>query len=234
VRKRIVDLRNSLAQFPAEFRYTGHTAFAALPVRYAFERGAWAEAANLAISPTPYPQAEAVTWFGRSIGAARSNDLKGAKKALVALQGLKNQLEKSNEPYWAGQVYIQELATLAWISLQHGQKAEAIVAMRGAADREDKSEKHIAMENRLSPMRELFGELLLEVGEPAQAIIEFERSLQLTPNRYRSIAGAARAAEQLGERLPAQKYYEELVALSASADIERPEVMVARRFLAKE
>jgi len=31
---------------------------------------------------------------------------------------------------------------------------------------EDRSEKHIAMENRLSPMRELFGELLLEANKP--------------------------------------------------------------------
>ena len=114
--KRIVDLRNGLAQFLAEFRYTGHTAFAAIPVRYAFEREAWAEAAKLTIPKTPYPQAEAISWFGRALGAARSNDLESAKKTLVALQGLKKRLENSNEPYWAGQVHIQELATLAWIS----------------------------------------------------------------------------------------------------------------------
>ena len=232
--KRIVDLRNGLAQFLAEFRYTGHTAFAAIPVRYAFEREAWAEAAKLTIPKTPYPQAEAISWFGRALGAARSNDLESAKKTLVALQGLKKRLENSNEPYWAGQVHIQELATLAWISSGEGQKAAAIAAMRAAADLEDKSEKHIAMENRLSPMRELLGELLLEVAEPAQARIEFERSLRFTPNRYRSIAGAARAAGQLGDRLAARKYYEELVALSSSADVERPEVAVARRFLAQE
>ena len=83
-------------------------------------------------------------------------------------------------------------------------------------------------------MRELLGELLLEVAEPAQTRIEFERSLRFTPNRYRSIAGAARAAGELGDRLAARKYYEELVALSSSADVERPEVAVARRFLAQE
>ena len=45
--KRIVDARNSVAEYPATFRYSGHTAFAAIPVRYAFERAAWAEAAAL-------------------------------------------------------------------------------------------------------------------------------------------------------------------------------------------
>ena len=63
-----------------------------------------------------------------------------------------------------------------------GRHAEAVSAMRSAADLEDASEKHIAMENRLVPMRELLGELLLEVNEPAAALVEFEASLQ----RYRT------------------------------------------------
>src|SRR3954471_18315026 len=60
--KRIVDGRNSVAEYPASFRYSGHTVFAPIPVRYAFERAAWAEAAALAIPKTPFPQAEAITW----------------------------------------------------------------------------------------------------------------------------------------------------------------------------
>ena len=56
--------------------------------------------------------------------------------------------------------------------------AGAITFMPAAADREDRSEKHVAMENRLSPMRELFGELLLEAGRPAEALRQFELSLR--------------------------------------------------------
>src|SRR5882672_3633050 len=51
--KRIVDARNSVAEYPASFRYSGHTAFAAIPVRHALERAAWAEAATLLIPRTP-------------------------------------------------------------------------------------------------------------------------------------------------------------------------------------
>src|SRR5258705_1693515 len=65
--KRIVDARNSVAEYPAGFRYSGHTAFAAIPVRYAFERAAWPEAAALQIPKTPFAQAEAIAWFGRAI-----------------------------------------------------------------------------------------------------------------------------------------------------------------------
>ena len=52
--------------------------------------------------------------------------------------------------------------------------------MRAAADGEDGSVKHVAMENRLYPLRELYAELLLEAGQPAAALREFETALEQT------------------------------------------------------
>jgi tetratricopeptide (TPR) repeat protein len=230
--KRIVDARNSVAEYPATFRYSGHTAFAAIPVRYAFERAAWAEAAALAIPKTPFAQAEAITWFGRAIGAARNGELTRAKEAVDHLRALKDRLDKASDEYWAGQVAIQERASEAWIALSEGRKGEAIAAMRQAADLEDRSGKHVAMENRLSPIRELLGELLIEAQEPAQALKEFETSLRNNPNRYRSFAGAARSAERAGDLARAGSYYEKLVLLAGNADTARPDIIVAKRYLA--
>ena len=230
--QRIVDARNSVAEYPANFRYSGHTAFAAIPVRFAFERSAWAEAAALAIPKTPFAQAEAITWFGRAIGAARSGDLPKAREAVDQLGGLRDTLAKANDAYWTGQVAIQEQAGGAWLALAEGRKGDAIAAMRHAADLEDRSGKHVAMENRLSPIRELLGELLLEANEPVQALKEFETSLRNNPNRYRSFAGAAKAAERAGDRAQAKSYYEKLVALAAQADGGRPDLVAAKRYLA--
>ena len=230
--QRIVDARNSVAEYPANFRYSGHTAFAAIPVRFAFERSAWAEAAALAIPKTPFAQAEAITWFGRAIGAARSGDLPKAREAVDQLGGLRDTLAKANDTYWTGQVAIQEQAAGAWLALAEGRKGDAIAAMRQAADLEDRSGKHVAMENRLSPIRELLGELLLEANEPVQALKELETSLRNNPNRYRSFAGAAKAAERAGDRAQAKSYYEKLVALAAQADGGRPDLVAAKRYLA--
>jgi tetratricopeptide (TPR) repeat protein len=230
--KRIVDARNSVAEYPATFRYSGHTAFAAIPVRYAFERAAWAEAAALAIPKTPFAQAEAITWFGRAIGAARNGELTKAKDAVDHLRALKDRLDKASDEYWAGQVAIQERASEAWIALSEGRKGEAIAAMRQAADLEDRSGKHVAMENRLSPIRELLGELLIEAQEPAQALKEFETSLRNNPNRYRSFAGAARSAERAGDLARAGSYYEKLVLLAGNADTARPDIIAAKQYLA--
>jgi hypothetical protein len=230
--KRIVDARDSFAEYPADFRYSGHTAFAAIPVRYAFERAAWAEAATLAIPNTPFAQAEAIAWFGRAIGAARSGDMTKAREAIDRLGVLKDKLAKANDDYWAGQVAIQEQAAGAWPALAEGRKADAIAAMRVAADLEDRSGKTVAMENRLSPIRELLGELLLDANEPAQALKEFEASLRNNPNRYRSFAGAAKAAERAGDRAQARSYYEKLVVLAAQADGARSDLFAAKQYLA--
>jgi tetratricopeptide (TPR) repeat protein len=230
--KRIVDARDSVTEYPAGFRYSGHTAFAAIPVRYAFERAAWVEAAALAIPKTPFAQAEAIAWFGRAIGAARSGDMTKAREAIDQLGVLKDRLAKANDDYWTGQVVIQEQAAGAWPALAEGRKADAIAAMRQAADLEDRSGKTVAMENRLSPIRELLGELLLDANEPAQALSEFEASLRNNPNRYRSFAGAAKAAERAGHRAQARSYYEKLVALAARADGERPDLVAAKQYLA--
>ena len=104
--------------------------------------------------------------------------------------------------------------------------------MRQAADLEDRSGKHVAMENRLSPIRELLGELLIEAQEPAQALKEFETSLRNNPNRYRSFAGAARAADRAGDRAQARSYYEKLVSLAGNADTARPDLIAAKQYLA--
>jgi tetratricopeptide (TPR) repeat protein len=105
--------------------------------------------------------------------------------------------------------------------------------MRAAADGEDGSVKHVAMENRLYPMRDLFGELLLQIGQPAAALGEFAASLKENPNRYRSLSGAARAAEAAGDRQKAVAYFEKLVALSGKADTTRPELAHAKAFLGR-
>ena len=145
---------------------------------------------------------------------------------------LRQELVAAGDPYWAEQVGIQEAAASAWIALAEKDAAGAVIGMTAAADREDRSEKHVAMENRLSPMRELFGELLLEAGRPAEALRQFERSLEVVPGRFRSLAGAARAAAEAGNRRAAASYYRRLLALAADADSDRPALAVARKSVA--
>ena len=229
----IVDERNSVAELSPDYRYSGHTAFAAIPVRYAIERGAWAEAAALQVPRTPYPQAEAITWFGRALGAARSGDLADARRDIEQIARLRAELAIAHDAYWVEQLDVQADAAGAWIALGERRIEEAIASMRAAADREDRTEKNVAMENRLSPMRELLGELLLEASRPAEAQREFELSLKSVPNRFRSLAGAGRAAALAGHKTQARLHYRQLLVLARDADSERAPLKAAREFLAK-
>ena len=229
--KAILDERNSPGATSSGGSITAHTGFAAIPVRYALDRHAWAEAAAIPPMQTTFKQAEAIVAFGRSLGAARTGDLGQAKEELANIIRLRQALAAEGDPYWAEQVGIQEAAASAWIALAEKDTTRALAAMGDAASREDRSEKHVAMENRLSPMRELLGEMLLEAGRPADALREFERSLQTIPGRFRSIAGAADAASRSGNRAAATTYYRQLIALTSEADSERPAVTAARAFL---
>jgi len=239
--KRLVDESASLlkTQAPtAELSPTGgvlaiHTAFAAIPARYAIERGVWTEAAALEPRPST-PAADAITYFVRAMGASRKGDISSARKDIEQLQSLKDALTKSNQPYWADQVEIQRRAATAWVAHAEGKNDEALKSMRSAADLEDASEKHVAMENRLWPMRELLGEMLLELNQPGEALKEFEASFKAAPNRFRGFYGAAKAAEQLGQKDKARTYYEKLVELCRQADAERPELKEVKAFLAKK
>jgi len=207
------------------------TAVAVVPARYALERGDWAGAAKLPVVSTGRAQADSLVRFTRGLGMARSGDLAGAKGEIQAMQDLRTALEKSNQSYWADRTEEQMLAVSAWIAYAEGTRDQALKLMRDAADNEDASVKHVAMENRLYPMRELLGELLLQMGQGAAAEREFEASLKENPNRYRGLYGAARAAEAAGDRQKAAGYFEKLVALASKADTVRPETARAKAFL---
>jgi hypothetical protein len=98
-----------------------------------------------------------------------------------------------------------------------------------SANGEDGSVKHVAMENRLYPLRELYAELLLEMGEPAAALKEFETALHQTPNRFRTFLGIA--ANATGDRQKALAYYGKLIELVTNADTDRKEIHEAKAFL---
>ena len=70
----------------------GVFALAAIPARYALERGAWADAAKLEAQPGKYPYTEALTHFARALGAARTGDVATVRSSIEALQRIQQQL----------------------------------------------------------------------------------------------------------------------------------------------
>jgi hypothetical protein len=208
----------------------GYYALAAIPARYALERQDWKQAEQLAVRETPFPYTDAMTWFARGLGAARLGHVAAANQTATALREIQERLLKANEPYWARQVEIQQLEVTAWASFAAGEKPTALRQMKSAAELEDGTEKSAVTPGPLTPARELLAEMLLQMREPKRALKQFEATLQKEPRRFRSLYGAAHAAQLSGSRDSSQSYFRELVKVCARADKpERSELDEAKR-----
>jgi hypothetical protein len=168
---------------------------AAIPARYDLERRDWAHAAKLQPLPSPFPYTEAMTYFGRGLGAAHLKDTTGARAAIDSLARCRDRLNTMKEDFWANQVEIQRLEVVAWLAFSQGRSENALAGMRRAAELEDATEKSVITPGPLAPARELLGELLLESKRPAEALVEFESTLKREPNRFWSLYGAAESAK---------------------------------------
>jgi hypothetical protein len=202
----------------------------AIAARYALERGMWAEAAALPAQTSAFPHVDAITHYARALGAARAGKAAAARPDIDKLALLRDALAAAKDPYWTEQVDIQRQIATAWIAFAEGRKDEGLSLMRKAADAEDGTDKAAISPGPIAPARELLGEMLLEAGQPKEALVAFEATMQKEPNRFRGAYGAARAAEAAGDRTLAAKYYKQVLTIAQGADGKRPELQRARSF----
>ena len=206
---------------------------AAVPARPAMERHDWKQAA--ALKPRlpvdfpwdKFPQMEAITYFARGIGAARSGDLEQARSDVERLEVLQRAAQEGSG-YWGKQVAIMRGAVQAWLARASGDEQEGLRLMRQAADLESTTEKHPITPGEILPARELLGDMLLEMNRPEKARREYALALQRSPRRLNSLYGSGRAAEMAGDRPGAMKSYSELLEFAAP-DSSDPRLQRARR-----
>jgi hypothetical protein len=231
--KAVIDEAGAVSGFTETF-LPGPYALAVSPARYAVERGDWKAASELAVRASPLPQVQAITYFARALGAARSGNPEAGKADIEKLVELRDKLRDAKDAYWSEQVDIQRQVGEAWILYAEGRRGDALAAMSKAADAEDKTEKHPVTPGVPKPARELYGEMLLDSGKPAEALAAFETTLQKEPNRLGATIGAAKAAEKAGDTAKAQEYYKKVVAVAGDADASRSEVSEARAYLTRK
>ncbi len=209
----------------------GNFAMSAIPARWALERRDWKAAASLrpAAELSRVPYTDAMTIFARALGAARTGALEDARQAIQALAAIQNRLTQAKETYWAEQVGIQHDGASAFLALAEGKTDDALKLMRATADREDLTEKSAVSPGPLAPARELLADMLLELGKPAQALVEYRATMKKEPNRFRGVYGAAKAASVAGDAAAARRYYRQLLDICKNADVPgRPELAEAR------
>jgi tetratricopeptide (TPR) repeat protein len=209
---------NELASMPSvQPSGISYYAVAAIPARYAVERGDWGAAAELQPYASATPETQAITRWARAMGAAHTGRFDMARAELKELEAIRDKLALNKQGYdWATQVEIQRREAAAWLA--HAEKNDdgAVSLMQSAADLEDSTEKHPVTPGPVLPARELMADLLMEAGHPLQAFQAYETSLRASPHRFHSVRGAARAAEAAGKHEAALRYWRELMALTSS------------------
>jgi tetratricopeptide (TPR) repeat protein len=236
--KKIVDAAAKVRKTNPELEFSAAYALAAIPTRYAFERNDWPAAAKLTVPNLPhwssFPFMEALIEYGHALGRAHTGDLEGARKAIARMQQLRDATRDPKFDYFKNHLDLQMQASSAWVAAAEGKKDKAIEMLRRAADAEDILGKHPVSPGAFVPIREQLGSLLLEVGQSKEAQREFEAALKIYPRRFTGLYGAARAAEQSGDKDNASRYYAKLTSQTTKATGSRDELNHARKFLSAE
>lgn len=216
-------------------------AFAAIPARYALERQAWSEAADLPLHQPAafgwgkqYLNCDSIVHFARALGAARSGRLDAARTEIVEQERVLRDLAGTNRvSYWASQAETQLLAARAWVLFGEKKSDEAVALMRRAVELEATTDKEAVTPGEVLPAGDLLGDMLLAQNRPADALAAFEAVLAASPNRLNSLFGAGLAAERAGNTQKAGDYFAQLVSVTSRGDSGIARVEHARAFLAK-
>jgi tetratricopeptide (TPR) repeat protein len=166
--------------------------------------------------------------FARALGKANTGDAAGAQAEIARLQTLREKLLEAKDSYWADQIEVQRLAAAGILAHAQGDNAKAVELVRAAADLDATMDKHPATPAAVLPARELLGDLLLGLNDPAAARTAYEEALRTEPNRFRSLLGKARAAKAAGDESASGEAYRKLLALVAADEATRPEIPEAR------
>lgn len=216
------------------------TAFhlASTQARYALERRAWSEAAQIVPrQPTVvdwdrFPWPEAIAQFAHGLGAAHLGEMAKAKAAGTRLEALEAATRKSGEDLFARNIRVLHLELAAWIAHAEGQRESSVALMRQAAELETSTPKHAVTPGPTVPAYESMGDLLMEQKQPADALTSYRRALELYPQRFNALLGAARAASALEDSSQARTYYAALLEV-AQGDTRQPALEEARSYLAQ-
>lgn len=201
---------------------------AEFPAKYALETRDWKAAERLAPLPGAGPAQNATIYWARAIGAGHLRDAAAAKNALSQFDTLLDSLQHSDNPSRAKAMETNHEEAAAWAEFAQGRNDEALARLRKLADKQDvlgKGEVEL-------PAREMLADMLLAMNRPREALVEYQRSMKIDPNRFNGLAGAAHAAELSNQQGEASQYYAQLLKNCEGSDSDRPELRKAKAALA--
>ncbi|MFZ0824165.1 MAG: hypothetical protein WAM87_10950 [Terriglobales bacterium] len=206
-------------------------ALVAFPARYALEMHHWAEAAALTPNADATSGDGSITYWARSIGAARSGNAAQARSDIEHIDAIHKTLLAKKKKGPAEAVEQDRKEAAAWLDHAEGRNEAAIAALRAIAEKQEASGDESDYE---IPAREMLADMLLEMKHADEALAEYKTSLKSFPNRFDSLYGAAQAAEMAGFASQATEYYATLVKTCDGGSSTRPELARAKQAVVAE
>ncbi len=196
--------------------------------RYLVEAGNWQDVATVPLV-APSRDFVAMKLQLEAMAAAKRGDAASAQAAADRIAALST--EAGQHAFVQKIITMQAKETQALAAKAAGDTGRAIAMMHEAIAIEDSIDALSQPPYPVTPAHELFGEILLELNRPAEAITHFAAALKRTPGRPKAIYGMARAADRAGDTRTALERYSEFLELWKQADKDRPELAAARQFV---
>jgi tetratricopeptide (TPR) repeat protein len=193
-----------------------------LPIIYNLELRDWKTAAALQPVTGAPPETQTLTYWARTVASGHLHQAQQAQADLVDYDAVIAKIKQGRHAYLADSTgaRIERGEMLAWIAFAQDKPAEATKRMLEAADLQDK----VGQGEVDIPAREMLADILLELGRPQDALVEYNKALTLSPNRFNGLFNAGRAAEAAGNAPQAQRYYATLLKITDNgAQSARPE-----------
>jgi tetratricopeptide (TPR) repeat protein len=208
--------------------YFGFAA-AHFPALYDLEMRHWTEAAALNPAANAPPHLQMITYWARTIASARMGDVEATRHNAKQFDEAEEATRKSKYAYVLDGPNSSRGEVHAWLAFAEKNEDDAVRQMRQVADIQDKLGKAEVD----IPAREMLADMLLELKQPDKALVEYEQSMQIDPNRFNGLAGAAHAAELAHQPAKANSYYAQLLKnCDDGKHSDRPELRSAKTLLA--
>jgi tetratricopeptide (TPR) repeat protein len=200
-----------------------------MPIFFHLEMRDWKSASALEPITSAPPETQTLTYWARTIAAGRLHQAKQARADLAEYDSLEEKVKKGRHAYFADSTgaRIARGEMLAWVAFAEANPADALNHMRESADLQDK----VGQGEVDIPAREMLADMLLELGQPREALVEYQRALILSPNRFNGLYNAGMAAEAVGDKAQAKRYYAALLESTENGSRSgRPELDHVRAF----
>jgi len=182
------------------------------------------------------PSVAGSTLLANALSASRLGNVAAAQLAAAGLRDLEASM-KARKAGETKQVEIMALEADGMALLAGGDRNAAVKKLEQAAAAEESMDPPSGPPGEqdtdppIKPAHELLGEVLLEIGRPADAVKQFAIGLDRMPNRPRLLLGAARAAVKVNDQTTAQLRYRQLLNLPGGGP-DRPGLDEAKAFAA--